>query len=311
MADGRPLWWRWARALFGLAIVAYAVRFVLANWETVRASPLEWRVRPLLVLASLATILATYALLAETWRRVVAAWGTRLPPWVGARVWVLSSMGKYLPGKIWAVAGMAALGKRAGVAPAVATASAVVLQLLSIGSGAAIVALSGFRELERARPGIAAALVLVLAISGASLLLVLRPRLLNAVIRRLVGEGHTLPGPPPLGVLAGAVVSNGLAWVFYGAALYWLAHGVLADTALDATTAVRAFTGSYLAGFLFLLAPGGLVVRESVFVLLTQAALGPTEALALAAVSRVGMTLADLLAAAPFVLHRGSPSDTP
>jgi len=127
----------------------------------------------------------------------------------------------------------------------------------------------------------------------------------------VVGPGHGLPGSPPLAVLVGSVVTNALAWLSYGAALYWLAHGVLAETRLDLGTAVRGFAGSYLAGFLFLLAPGGLVVRESVFVLLTQSVVGPTEALALAAASRVAMTVADLAAALPFVLHRGARVDTP
>jgi hypothetical protein len=43
-----------------------------------------------------------------------------------------------------------------------------------------------------------------------------------------------------------------------------------------------------------------------VFVLLTQSSIGPTHALALAAISRIGMTLADVLAAAPFIARRRS-----
>jgi uncharacterized membrane protein YbhN (UPF0104 family) len=105
-----------------------------------------------------------------------------------------------------------------------------------------------------------------------------------------------------LGVGAGC---HALAWTGYGVALYWLASGVFAESGLGLRTAVAAFTASYLAGFLFLLAPGGLGVREGVFVLLTQGTIGPSSALALAAVSRIGMTVADLLAAAPFIVFRG------
>jgi uncharacterized membrane protein YbhN (UPF0104 family) len=48
------------------------------------------------------------------------------------------------------------------------------------------------------------------------------------------------------------------------------------------------------------LAPGGLGVRESVLVFMLQGRIGQEPALALAAVSRVGMTVADVLAVLPF-----------
>ncbi|HEV8613162.1 MAG TPA: hypothetical protein VGQ73_06605, partial [Gemmatimonadales bacterium] len=73
---------------------------------------------------------------------------------------------------------------------------------------------------------------------------------------------------------------------------------------LSLLEAIGAFAGSYIAGLLFLLAPGGLGVREGVFMWMLQDRLGPANALALAAVSRLGMTVADVLAALPFVLTR-------
>ncbi|MEZ4456301.1 MAG: hypothetical protein R2882_07090 [Gemmatimonadales bacterium] len=103
---------------------------------------------------------------------------------------------------------------------------------------------------------------------------------------------------------------NAAAWVLYGVALYWLAHGVFADSALTVAQAIGAFTASYLAGFLMLLAPGGFGVRESVFIFLTQSVLGLGPAAALAIVSRIAMTVADLMAAAPFVLAPRRPGGT-
>lgn len=295
-------WWRWIRAALGLAIVGYAVRFLVRNWEQVKAADLAWRIDPIAIVGSLALVLATYALLVEGWRRMVAGWGTRLPWWVAARIWVLSSMGKYLPLKFWAIAGMAVLGREAGVPAWVATASAVVLQIVSIGTGALVVALTGTTALEAANPGAQAALAALVGIAIASLTFVLWPKPLNWLLRRLGGE--VTISAPAAGPLLTGVVINAVAWVLYGVALAWLARGVFAESALSVPAAIGAFTASYLAGFLFLLAPGGLGVRELVFVMLTQSALGPSKALALAAVSRIGMTLADLLAAAPFVVRR-------
>lgn len=295
-------WWRWLRAILGLAIVGYAIRFLVRNWEQVRTADLAWQINPVAIVGSLVLVLATYALLVEGWRRMVAGWGTRLEWWVAARIWVLSSMGKYLPFKVWAIAGMAVLGQEAGVPGWVATASAVVLQIVSIGTGALVVAVTGSTALEAARPGAQAALAALVGVAIASLTVVLWPRPLNWLLRRFGGE-VSISAPAPAPLIAGVII-NALAWILYGVALAWLASGLFADAALSVPAAIGAFTASYLAGFLFLLAPGGFGVRELVFVLLTQSALGPSKALALAAVSRVGMTIADLLAAAPFVIRR-------
>ena len=294
--------WRWIQAAVGLAIVGYALRFLIQNWETIRTTPLEWRIRVVPIVASLGLVLATYGLLVEAWRRVVNGWGAEIAWWPAARVWVLSSMGKYLPGKLWTIAGLGVLGREQGVPALTATASAIVLQLVSIATGALTVAVTGTAALEREHPAVRLVLWSLIGVAAVALGLVLRPALLNWLLRRL-GVDATIATPDPKAMAIG-VVANGLAWTMYGVALYWLAAGVFVDSRLTLVQAIGAFTASYLAGFLFLLAPGGFGVRETVFFLVTESALGPAQALALAAVSRIGMTLADLLAAAPFVLAR-------
>jgi hypothetical protein len=66
--------------------------------------------------------------------------------------------------------------------------------------------------------------------------------------------------------------------------------------------AVAVFTASYLAGFLALLAPGGIGVREGLFILMLQGPLGIGAATALAVASRLLLTLTELGAAVPFLL---------
>ena len=80
---------------------------------------------------------------------MLGAWGQRLEGWTAARIWTVSSLGKYLPGKVWAIAGMAMMAREAGVAPWAATGSAVILQMLAIGTGAAVAG-----RHRRARAGI-------------------------------------------------------------------------------------------------------------------------------------------------------------
>jgi len=60
--------------------------------------------------------------------------------------------------------------------------------------------------------------------------------------------------------------------------------------------------GFVIAGFLALFAPGGIGVREGLFILMLQGPLGIGAATALAVASRLLLTLTELGAAVPFLL---------
>jgi hypothetical protein len=300
-------WWRWGQAIAGLLVIGFVVRSLARNWESVRAEPVAWQLAPQWILLSLVTVLVTYALLVESWRRMLAGWGPSLGYLEAARIWVVSSMGKYLPGKVWAIAGMALLAERRGVPPGTATASALLLQIVSIGTGTLLVGLTGVAVLESHRPGSRIALIVVLVASVAGLVVVMWPPLARRLLARFprIPAGRVTPAPGAVGF---GIVANLAAWVGYGAALWLLARGVLPSARLGLSDAISGFAGSYIAGLLFLLAPGGLGVREGVFVWMMQDRIGPANALVLAGVSRIGMTAADVLAALPFVLTRSDPS---
>jgi hypothetical protein len=296
----RKGWWRWIQAIGGALVVVFVVRYLAKNWDEVRRAQLELAFRPGWVVASLLLVLATYAILIESWRRMLAGWGPLLGWWESARVWVISSMGKYIPGKVWAIAGMALLAQRRGVPPWAATASAVLLQVVSIATGVLIVGMTGIAALEERRPGSTVALGLLLAGSVAGLILVLSPTVSGRLLR-LVSPGGTERLTPSAAAIGFGILANAAAWVMYGVALWMLARGVLPGAELGLIEAIGGFAASYIAGYLFLLAPGGLGVRESVFVIMLEPRIGLANALALAAISRLGMTAADVLAALPFV----------
>jgi glycosyltransferase 2 family protein len=296
----RP-WWRAAQWLVGILIVGLAARSLLRNWTALRSQPLEWRIAPGWLLLSALVVWAMYALLIIAWRTMLAGWGQRLDPWTAARIWTVSSLGKYLPGKVWAVAGMALMAQRAGIAPWAATGSAVVLQVLAIGTGAAVAGLTGGHALAAADPRFETALAILVLGALAGVALLLWPPCLRRVLR-LAAPGAEARGTPSAVGLGLGILANLIAWLGYGLALWLLARGLLPSAGLDPALAVAVFTASYLAGFLALFAPGGIGVREGLFILLLQGPLGIAAATALALSSRVLLTITELGAAVPFIL---------
>ena len=51
------------------------------------------------LLLSALVVWLMYALLIVAWRTMLAGWGQRLDGWTAARIWTVSSLGKYLPGQ--------------------------------------------------------------------------------------------------------------------------------------------------------------------------------------------------------------------
>ncbi|HEU4954288.1 MAG TPA: lysylphosphatidylglycerol synthase domain-containing protein [Gemmatimonadales bacterium] len=301
MADRRIRAIQW---LLGITIVGFALRSLVRNWDQLRAQPLDWSIDPLWLILSAVVVWLMYGLLIAAWRIMLTGWGRGLDFWSAARIWTVSSLGKYLPGKVWAVAGMAVLAQRAGVGAGPATASAIILQVLAIGTGALVAALTGWSSLRSAYPGAESGLAVLVLVSLVAVGVLLRPDWVRRLVRIAAPE-VSVSLTPPAGAVVFGVAANTVAWIGYGSALWLLARGLLPGAGLGLMPAIAVFTASYLAGFLALFAPGGIGVREGVFILMLQGPIGIGAATALAVASRVLLTVTELGAAVPFLLFPG------
>src|SRR6185437_2085439 len=137
----RKTWWRVVQVVGAVVLVALAVRSLARNWNDLQSQTIEWKIRPLWIALSLVITWGAYAGLIEAWRRVVESLRQRLGYWDAARITMVSNLGKYVPGKVWAIAGAAYLAQQVGVTKTAAVASAVVLQALALASGVILVAI--------------------------------------------------------------------------------------------------------------------------------------------------------------------------
>lgn len=298
-------WLKLAGWVVALVVAVFAVRTLLREWHALVTQTVTWHVRPFYLLGAVLLVLANYAILIQAWRVMLEGWQQSLPFLASVRIWLVSGLGKYVPGKVWAVAGMAVMAQRNGVAAWAATASSVVLQALSVGTGAAIVGLAGSARLEAEAPWARVALISLMVASAVGLALLLWPpvtrRLLQLV--RVSAPPERSPGPRAIAI---GLAANLVAWTGYGVSLWLLAHGLLDVPALTVRVAIGAFAASYVAGLLALFAPGGIGVRELVFLLMLDGVVGPGIAAALAIASRLLLTLTEIGTALPFlILQRG------
>ncbi|MGD2136128.1 MAG: hypothetical protein PVF27_08210 [Gemmatimonadales bacterium] len=286
-----PRWAKWVgQGLLVAGVGAFVARAVVRRWDEFRSLDVELHLSALPLMLALLVVWATYGLLIEAWRRVLRGWDQQLPFGRAVRVWTLSNLGRYLPGKVWSVAGLAVLAQRAGVSGWAAAASAIAMQALALGTGAAVVAATVPGTVGPAQLAVAAVVAAaVIAVLGAD-------RLMGRAIRALRPDAAM--GALPRGTaLVGAVVTA-LGWIGYGLAFWLVARGILPASQLDLRTAVGVFAGGYLVGLLAVFAPGGVGVRDLVFVAMLSGPVGAGGAVAVAVASRLLLTVTEVGAAA-------------
>ena len=291
---------RGAQVAFWVAVLWFVTTAVARQWRDVRAATAGAELRWEFIGASCAVVLLTYALLIEVWRAVLRAWGARLPYHEAARIWVVSNLGRYVPGKVWQIVTMAVMARDQGVSGVAAAGSAVAVTLLLTFAGFVVVAATGARVLDLSSAGVAVLVALSVAI-------VLLPWLLPHFARfasHLTGRSVKIP-PLPARVLWFALAASAAAWVLYGLAFRLFALGVLGDASGAASMYIAVFGGSYLLGFLALFAPGGLVVREAAMAsALAKMGFGAGAAIVLVVASRLWLTALEIVPALCFLAHR-------
>jgi uncharacterized membrane protein YbhN (UPF0104 family) len=297
---------RLRRALINLAQVAlmaavvyFAGTKLVASWGLVRQAAAGLSLNWWIVIASGFLVLAAYAVLIEAWRIVMGAWNAVLPFWSAVRIWTVSNLGRYVPGKVWQLGALVVMVQQRGISGVAGAGSALVNTIISGITGFAVVAVTGASVLHLPR----GALVAIWAV-GIAIVLAMPVALpfLGAVASRVTRRSIVLPRLAPSVVLA-TVVGTAIAWCIYGVAFQLLTKGLLGHAPGGTALYISVFAGSYLIGFLALFAPGGLVVREGVMqIALANAGFSTGNAIVIAVASRLWLLVLEILPGVLFIL---------
>jgi glycosyltransferase 2 family protein len=299
------------------ALVLYFVgRAIAGQWATFKSTPLAADVHWWPIVVSSVLVLAVYALLVQTWRVLLAESGESLTFLGAARIWSISNLWRYVPGKVWSIAAMSELARRQNVGPAIAAGSSILSTLLNIATGLALMLLLGWRWLELIAPNARAIAVALIALAALGLLAL--PFTLSRVAAyaaRVTGRDLRIDAPPARAI-ALAIAGNLAAWIAYGIAFMWMVRGVIGAAPGATWQYVAVYTASYVVGYLFLFLPGGIGPREAVmFALLPALHMAtPKQALLIAAASRVWLTILEVVPGLVFLAvgkGLGSPRPSP
>ena len=278
--------------LIAIATVWFAIRVLRGQWSNAAARLQSLHPEWSWIIAATFIVLLTYLLLIETWRRTVIGSGQSLSFGDATRIWFVSNLGKYIPGKIWSIAAMTMMARQSSVSASVAAGSSVMIQLVTIAAGIGVVLLTGAQAVDHPMIAVAAGALILIGLTIA-------PRIIPAAARSaasLTGKEITLPKIPARLVWM-AALSSIVSWIAYGIAFQLFIRGIIGSAAGATTSYIAVYAASYILGFLALFAPGGAVVRESAIVtgMVRFALSGQADALAIAVTSRVWLTVTELV----------------
>lgn len=280
---------KWVAAIVALAFLVWSIA---RQWDDIARDFVRLDAGTI-VLGVAATIVALVANMLS-WRAMMSASGFRVRLAAASSIFFVGQLGKYIPGGVWSIAAQAELGRAHGLQRTGSAVAALASMLVSMVTAAVV--------------GIVA--VLLASSTGFATFWWLIPLIVVGlvcltppVLGRLIAVAFRIlrrPAQDTTLTWTGTVMS--LVWSL----VMWLAYGVQATLVLrvfgaDSPTlfpvAVGAYAVAWLVGFVVVIAPAGIGPREGILVLLLGSVAGGSAPLALAVISRVFMTIGDVVLA--------------
>lgn len=282
---------RWAFVLVAVSLGGYAIA---SDWSHVQVG--LSRLGPLSVGGALICVLAGLLAQLQVYWVLLGALGSRLPVRNAAQILFVGQLGKYLPGSVWPVLAQMELGTAHQVPRSRSASASVLTMLLSLVTGILI----GLVMLPFAGNAAPYWWVFLFApVIG----VFLYPRVLNRFLDWLLRLARRpalerpLTGRAVVAALAWAVAG----WICFGLQIWLLGIRLGLSPGSGLLLAIGGFAFAWSAGFLVVIAPAGAGVRDVVLVAVLVAAMSRGDATAIALVSRVLMTLCDLICAGTVV----------
>ena len=301
----------WRRWKLALAVVFYALLLVFlvkflrgTDWGQLA----RLRFDAIYLIAAIPLSLVPRLLQPLAWGALIEGYGERAPRYAQiTRVYATSWLARYIPGKIASIGSKVFLGRGHGISTSTLAATSVAEAALQLSTALAVaLAVVALRQGGDAiRLGDDVWLLAAIALIAISL------ALLPPVFNRLVSGARSLlrvPAVPGIGTLSfGTLLASGAIYTvvnaFSGVPVYFVLHAMypaIQPTVIPELTASVLIAGAM--GTLAVFAPAGLGVREGILLLLLDALMPTSVAVAAVVALRLWSAAMDVLYYAVAVL---------
>jgi uncharacterized membrane protein YbhN (UPF0104 family) len=285
-----------------ILVILYFVYVQLSkNWQ--EAVNYSWQINIPILILSLVLHLITFVFFSYVWSFIIGAFGYRVKLRHAFKISYIANLGRYIPGKIWPVFGMAYLARQLKIneeSSVTSWAIAMIFTLPSAFMAGAICVLFSPELFESGISGFAgtAFYLALLVIFIISLILIVWPgavfSLVNKILKRLKRPtiNFNINIKTALFIYSGYVIC----WFAFGLAFWLFVSAITSSNNLPIIPSVASFIIAYQIGYLAFFAPGGIGVRELVLTAILAPYIGPVAA-GIAVAARIWNIIAEIIAA--------------
>jgi hypothetical protein len=250
---------------FVLIIASIITKVFIENWHKISFKELTFDYRFLII--SILIYILNLSFTVWLWKYILALLGDKAAFLPLCRVFVYAQTSRYIPGKIWQYLSKVYWGLKIGLSKKKIILSSI-LETVFLLSGAFIVSLFSI-ELFMSKNYYTLNYLIIVSILICILLITVHPgilgKILNTIGKRFISSRVTLTFPYYHMLII--VFLYAFSWVLYGFSVFCF---ILSFYKIDFNhyiPIVSLQAGSWLIGFLSLIAPNGLGVKESIFIL--------------------------------------------
>ncbi len=278
-SSARVNWWRWLAWIITLLALAFVIRWLVqldrSIWQNLR------HLHPDRLIGSLLIFQVWFLMRFAAWEMIVKRHGSDAQRHQTLRTWTLSELARYVPGNLWSVAAKYRGSVSAGAAPTAAL-QALAIEALGQLSGAGLTAVLFYDA--RHLWWIAMTVIIIFP--------VFVPAALSLMSRwKRWGQVPTVSITESLGLL----LWYSLVWSIFGLAtamVYWSFSHVPSVTLL---WLLGINVLAWFIGYISIVTPMGLGIREVAFVRLSTGVLPATLASLVALITRLWFVVSELL----------------
>jgi uncharacterized membrane protein YbhN (UPF0104 family) len=251
--------------LVGL-ILYFIIRQIATQWHQVKTY--QWKINWVYLVSSIIVLQIGFFFKSSLWMLLLTRFKTHIGVWRAFRVYYLSNLGRYVPGKVVQFAGIMYLAKREGVREDVAVSSFALDKLFDTPAGILVVSLYYFllgASFDQIRHYLSLSIILG-AVTVALLLVIFIPSLLERALNLLlrIFKRPRIEFKMEKKIGFGLLFLYFIAWNIFGASFYLFIQAITEAPSSYFLQSCLIYTAAYLVGYWALFAPGGIGVREGV-----------------------------------------------
>ncbi len=294
---------QWLKITLGALIVVASFYFLITrlihDWNQIPFRQLRFRPFPLII--SFAIIFALhFPLYAYAWKLLLAGFGEKISTMKSITIMSVTQIGKYIPGKVWFTLGRISLANREGIAKTKGLVSVLVEAGFALLSAVLLLAVAVF---FLPRSNLPKTVYLLFLLAPLCLVVIYPPvlnRILAFLLRKLKRPTFKLELSYPRLLYILAIYC--LDWFSQALGCFILINSFYRLPLRSLPILVGGYSVSWILGFLSLVTPAGLGIREGIYTFALKLIMLEPMAIVSALLTRIWITIAEFIMALAFAL---------